>query len=153
MNRLDEFTILMNKVYDAARAIHKYESKPRHYGTNELLYMAEMHLLDIIYNNDGITVTELAELAHRTKSAITQTTNKLEKKGLIEKKTNKTYHKEINLTMTEVGIEACKYHIQLDQETYIEALESFKDLKVEDFHMLGDFYEKLAEIVKKNNEK
>lgn len=133
MDRLSEYTKLMDALYNSSRVIHKYESKPRYYGTDEPLYMIEMHVLASVFRNEGITVTELAKQTQRTKSAVSQQINKLEKKGFIKKQRNENYHKEINLFTTEKGKEACQYHSELDRKNYSKTLELLNDYTIEEF--------------------
>lgn len=132
-NRLKKFSEFVDSLYEVSRVFHNYDKKPRCYGTDIKLYEAEMHLLDKICNNEGLTVTALADMTNKTKSAITQMTKKLEKKNMIQKLRNKEYHKEINLYTTQLGKEVCDYHRTLDEKNYLEALKYFEDYDVEDF--------------------
>ena len=141
MNRIEEFSKFVDALLEVTRVMHNYDKRPRCYGTDVELYAAEIHTLDKIYNQEGMTVTELAELTNKTKSAITQLTNKLEKKGMIQKLRNKEYHKEINLYLTQLGKDACKYHKELDESNYIEALKYFDGYEIEDFHKCEDIFQ------------
>ena len=85
MDRLEVFGKMIDAFFEGTRIFHKYEKIPRKYGTDIELYMSEMHTLDYISKNEGTTVTNLANITKKTKSAITQLTNKLEKKGFIKK--------------------------------------------------------------------
>lgn len=148
MDRLDEFTKMMNALYESSRTIQQYEKKPRQYGTDFQLYMAEMHVLDNVYKCEGITVTEIASLTHRTKSAITQTVNKLSEKGLIEKRRNKDYYKQINLYTTELGKQSCVYHAELDRKNYIANLEELDAYSTEDFKKISELLYLISDKMK-----
>jgi len=150
MDRYDEFSKLMDVLFEGSRVINKYQSKPRTYGSNMKLYMAEMHLLAIIKEKEGLTVTELAEYANITKSAITQTTNKLEEKELIKKIRNEIYHKEINLYTTNKGKNACEYHSKLDRKNYLNVMNKMDDFTVEEFHRFAQLYSIVIDDIKKN---
>ncbi len=78
--------------------------------------MSEMHTLDLICKNEGATVTSLSDITKKTKSAITQLTNKLEKKGFIKKLRNDSNYKEINLFLTELGKKTCIFHKSIDKK-------------------------------------
>jgi len=150
MDRLKKFSEMMDAFYEGSRIIHNYDKKPRKYGTDVDLYMAEMHTLDIIFNNEEITVTELANITHKTKSAITQLTSKLERKGMIFKVRNKDYHKEINLFLTDVGRKTCHYHKALDEANYTAALKNVvEDYSIEDFQKAAEIFTIVTQSMKK----
>ena len=81
MNRLDMFYELMETQYELSKILFKYQTTPRKYSTDEEIYMMEMHLLNMIGYNEGISVSELATLSKRTTGAISQKINILQKKG------------------------------------------------------------------------
>lgn len=152
MNRFEKFSELVDALFEMSRLINKYDKKLRSYGVDIELYTAEIHTLDMIFNQEGITVTTLAEMINKTKSAITQITNKLEKKGMIQKLRNKEYHKEINLYTTELGKKACKYHKALDESNYIDALKYFQGYDTEDFQKCIEIFDIITKIMKETNE-
>lgn len=57
----------------------------RDYGTGNAYTMLEAHTITLIERNPGITVTEISKIFGRSKSAISQLINRLQKKGLIIK--------------------------------------------------------------------
>jgi DNA-binding MarR family transcriptional regulator len=62
------------------------EKTPRSFGTDELLSSSEIHLIEMIGDNDEVlSVTDLARLVGVTKGAISQRLKKLDKKGLTVK--------------------------------------------------------------------
>ena len=150
MDRYQEFSKLMDTLFEGAIIMNKYESKPRTYGTEIKLYMAEIHLLAIINKTQGLTVTELAEGVNKTKSAITQTANKLEEKGLIQKIRSEIYHKEINLYTTDKGKRACEYHEALDRKNYINVMSKLDEFSVEEFQRFMELFRIITDDMKKN---
>lgn len=64
----------------------KLEKIPRRFGTDELLTGSEMHLVEMIGDNEeSLSVTELARLLGVTKGAVSQNLKKLNKKGITAK--------------------------------------------------------------------
>ncbi len=61
------------------------ENQPRKFGIEEELHKSEIHLIEIIGENEGLSVTDVSKLLGITKGAVSQTLKKLEKKGLISK--------------------------------------------------------------------
>lgn len=103
----------LEKVY---RLINLYNQKmktPRFYGTDDLLYPAEVHLLEVIGANKGITTTQLAQRLSVTKGAVSQTAAKLMEKGLIIKNPAPGQQREQLLTISEKGNVVFQYHRKL----------------------------------------
>lgn len=102
------------------RLINKYNrrtAKPRHYGTEELLYAAEVHMLNVIGTHENVTVTELARLTGITKGAVSQTLSKLSDKSLIEKHITENRRSQINIVLTEKGRQIFQYHRDMHKNT------------------------------------
>ena len=112
--------------------------------------MSEMHTLDIIYKNEGATVTSLAGITKKTKSAITQFTNKLEKKGLIRKLRNDANYKEINLFLTEQGKKTCIFHKSLDEEKFQNAIRYVKNYSVDDLQKCYEIFTIITHTMNKD---
>ncbi|MBT3227068.1 MAG: winged helix-turn-helix transcriptional regulator [Deltaproteobacteria bacterium] len=75
-----------NKFEELFRLYLELEKTPRRYGTDETLTSKEIHLIEVIGDNDEtLSVTDLARYSNVTKGAISQSLKKLEKKGLTTK--------------------------------------------------------------------
>ncbi len=102
------------------RLINKYNQKtqkPKQYGTEDFLYVAEVHMIDTIGAHDKITTTKLAEFLGITKGAVSQTTNKLVEKGLIEKHQSQERRNEIHIVLSEKGKMVFDYHQSIHKKT------------------------------------
>jgi DNA-binding MarR family transcriptional regulator len=64
----------------------KIEKSPRKFGTNKNLSHSEIHLVEIIGDNEDLGVTDIGKLLDITKGAVSQGLKKLEKKGYPSKK-------------------------------------------------------------------
>lgn len=109
------------------RIIHKYnqtENKLRNYGTGILLTRTEIHTIDLIGNNEGINITQLALKQGITKGAVSQMIYKLVNKGLITKHVSPDSDTEVRMELTEVGKTAYQAH----QRFHIETNEEFFQL-------------------------
>jgi DNA-binding MarR family transcriptional regulator len=109
--------------YQKSSLIHDFvtrsadrNAKLQDYGTGELYTAVEMHVLEKIYLNPGITVTEITKRSNRTKGAISQIVSKLEKKGLVMKTPQEYHGKRISLWPTAKGKQLSKAHIKFDDE-------------------------------------
>lgn len=97
MNQIDE------KLYTIAKLIQRLETEPRNYGTDQKLTGAEIHLVELIGENDNSSVTEIAGLYGVSKSAISQKLKQLINKGLVEKKVDPENLSRSNLVLTSKG--------------------------------------------------
>ncbi len=61
----------------------KLEKRPRRFGTDEQLTSAEIHLIEVIGENENSSVTALADTLGVTKGAISQRLKKLGNKGFV----------------------------------------------------------------------
>lgn len=107
MNEHDLFEIIY-------RIINKYNTKikkPRYYGTEHLLYSSEIHMIEIIGKYKNITSTEIAKAQGITNGAVSQTTSKLLKKGLIQKNVSPLGNNEILISLTSTGKIAFENHL------------------------------------------
>lgn len=99
--------------------------QPLDYGTGVEYSSAEVHTVVQIAAQPGITVTEIARVTSRSKSAVSQITTRLEKKGLICNK--KGLNRRGGLYVTDKGQALCDaYSAYIEQkmpplmERYIE---------------------------------
>ncbi len=121
LNQFDAvFHRIMNKMA-------KLEKKPRYYGTDHLLYSSEIHTIESIGHNPGISVTELADLQGVTKGAVSQVVQKLEKKDLIIRMKNMHSDKQVFLKLSENGNIAFKAHDNFHAKVFPELVNIIKD--------------------------
>ena len=110
-----------NKILqESLKLINKYNSfdkKARKYGTDKLLYRSEIHVIDAIGMNEGMTTTKVAEILGITKGAVSQITSKLIEKKLIKKEEGKGIN-EVYLSLTQEGMTAYNGHCQLHEHMF-----------------------------------
>ena len=150
MDRFEMFGKMVDAFFEGSRILYKYDKLPRKYGADVELYMSEMHTLDLIYKNEGTTVTNLADITKKTKSAITQLTNKLEKKGLIRKLRNDANYKEVNLVLTELGKKTCIFHKSLDKKKLERAVGYVKNYSVDDLQKCYEIFTIITRTINKD---
>ncbi len=101
------------------RLINKYNQKtknPKQYGTNDLLYASEVHMIEVIGTHESITTTKLAECMGITKGAVSQTTAKLLQKDLIVKTASKERSNEVFISLTEKGRNVLEGHRKVHEK-------------------------------------
>jgi len=133
MEKEKVFYELMETLYETSRLISSYENIPRKYGTDDELYMIEVHTLNLIGDQLKTNTSEIAELTNRTKSAVSQMVDKLIKKDLAFKYRNPHNYRELTIELTPKGKLVYEYHKKLDQEEYGNHLQNLEQFTTEDF--------------------
>lgn len=103
----------MHFLEDTYRLINKYNQKTKtakQYGTEDMLYSAEVHMVEIIGSYEEITTTNLAKTLGITKGAVSQITHKLLEKNLIVKIPSAEKNNEILISLTNKGRIVYSYH-------------------------------------------
>lgn len=81
-----KMVLIHEKFATLVKMASELERQPRSYGTDELLSSSEIHLIEMIgENQERLSVTDLARQMNVTKGAISQTLKRLELKGLTTK--------------------------------------------------------------------
>ncbi|MCG8567662.1 MAG: MarR family transcriptional regulator [Desulfobacterales bacterium] len=101
------FDQLFHKIINKMKRI---EQKPRHFGTEVLLYPSEIHTIDAIGCNAGINMTELAALQGVTKGAVSQIVRKLVDKDMVVRMKDERSDREVLLMLTGTGKVAFEAH-------------------------------------------
>ncbi len=99
---MDSFQLLTR----AYRLINIYNStlkKPHTYSDGLVLYPAQSHMIEIIGESEGITLTEIAAEFMITKGAVSQILSFLEQKGLIVKNPSEKGGRATGLFLSESG--------------------------------------------------
>ena len=109
----------MNFLENTYRLINKYNQKAKtakRYGTEDMLYSAEVHMIEIIGSYEMITTTKLAKVLGITKGAVSQITRKLLEKNLIAKEPSKEKNNEVLISLTEKGRVVFGYHHDMHED-------------------------------------
>lgn len=128
-------------VHKFERVMNKYnktEKKPKYYGTDNLLYRAEVHTIEAIGKNRNINVTDLASYLGITKGAVSQMIDKLIKKGMVNKKMLSHTENEVALELTEKGILAYEGHEAYHKEHYAAMSKKLEHLSQEQIKVFID---------------
>ena len=95
------------RIMDLGRQL---ERQPRGFGTGQRLSSTEIHLIEVIGENEGLGVTDLARTLDVTKGAISQNLKRLESKGLVVKRTDPDNRARVLVGLTEKGRTAFYAH-------------------------------------------
>lgn len=133
-----------DKLYQFVMAYSDYINEARDYGTGLLISMVEVHILTIIEDDPGITISLLAKKWRRTKSAISQNVKKLEAKGLVYRVRDKDDAKIFHLYPTGEGVQLSTAHKLFDNmdimQTQNELLRSCTTEEIDAFYKVLEAY-------------
>lgn len=90
----------------------KLDQAPKRFGTNHDLSHSEIHLVEIIGDNQGLSVTDISRLLGITKGAVSQSLKRLEKKGLTRKEPDPDNLSRSLVSLTDQGRAAYWAHRQ-----------------------------------------
>jgi DNA-binding MarR family transcriptional regulator len=137
------------------RILNKFvenQKKPRHYGLEELLYPAEVHLITLIGANPGIGVTELALKGGVTKGAVSQMAQKLVSKGVITKEQDRVVGTRVIFNLTSKGKVAFYSHERMHEEINRELFAFVSSLGPAQFGVLEQFLNLVEQGIDKRSE-
>lgn len=153
MNNAKQINLLHTKLGNLIDLVSELEKQPRSYGTDELLTSSEIHLIEMVGNNDeSRSVTDLAKLLNITKGAVSQSLKRLEKKGLTDKVPDPDNGSRSIVQLTSKGKVAFyahrHWHETMDggYKAYFNSLDSEKlDFLIEFVEHVEDFLGKILE--------
>jgi DNA-binding MarR family transcriptional regulator len=138
---LDQFLTIANKLAELEKISFSF-------GTGEMLYPAEIHTIAAIGDN-CCTVTEISLKFGITKGAVSQVISKLSRKGYVKKVRNETNGKEVILSLTDKGQQACLAHTNLHKAMDEELLQLVSHLPAERLR----FFHDMLSLVERHVEK
>jgi len=136
---------LVDRFFEVMNGISEEQKIPKDYGTGSLLYQSEMNLLETIDNHPDTNISELSKITNVTKGAVTQVSNKLVSKGLIESYTIKGNKKEKYLKLTDLGKKAREAHQESHRSANQKLCDYFRNLSTEEADIIYKFFDTMKE--------
>jgi DNA-binding MarR family transcriptional regulator len=143
MDRFEKF-IDISEIF--MRTVNKQrivEEIPRKFGTDDLFYKSEIHMIEAIGKYKNENITEIAGRLGVTKGAVSQLVNKLVKNGFVIKINKPDNEKEIILELTDKGKKAYDGHLIFHKNHFNKFLESFKDVSDEQMLFVENLFKKI----------
>ena len=136
-------------IMEIAMIYSRQHNKMQDFEVGCKLCRAEIHTIQAIGNNEGMNVTELAELFGVSKPTISERLKKLIRYKLVNKRYKEGNNKEVLLTLTDKGWKAYRNHEKQHKEIFKLYKKHFGD-KSEDFIMsFSEELESFLEFLKK----
>ncbi|MDR1510420.1 MAG: MarR family transcriptional regulator [Synergistaceae bacterium] len=125
----------MEKLYKMLGLLSGEMKTARDYGTGFKIYHAEVHLLETIFNHEGVNLGKLSKILGMTNGAVSQTAQKLLDKALAETYQIPNNKKEVHFRLTDLGLKALdghrEHHAKIDAafSDFVENRATKKDIQ------------------------
>lgn len=141
---------VIEKYVTFVEKITKNNNDPKYYETDVEIYRSEIHVLNVIGDNDDIHISEVARKFGVTKGAISKTIKKLALKGLVEKVIDKTNHTRTLVKLTDKGLKAYFAHERFHDEYDKDLFSYLKSLNEHELEILDIFLEKANQMAERH---
>ncbi len=142
---------LVGKFGRVARLWERLDKRPREFGTGEDLSGAEIHLIEVVGQDEGLSVTALAGRLGITKGAVSQTLKKLDRKEIIVKEIDPSNTSRVTVHLSTKGRVAFFAHLHWHETMDGGFREYFMNLPEERIRFLDEFLTILEQFLKKRN--
>ena len=143
----EELFELFEQVFEISNKVAEMDRVPHDFGVDELLTRSEIHLVATIAEEEDKSVTELARIKGVTKGAVSQMLARLEKKGLIEKRTDPENNSRAMIRLTPKGRQANEGHDLVHEMICQAFLDGVGELDDKTFAFLKAFFSRIRQFI------
>ena len=136
---MDEEMGIIEKAERLLNIMNQSNKKPKDYGTGDILYHSEIHTIEAIYNHKNVNASELSSILGITNGAVSQVTNKLIKKKLIEQYQIPNNKKDVFYKLTEHGEKVNALHNEYHKKLYNKIHQYFSASSKENIKTINNF--------------
>ncbi|MFU0832114.1 MAG: MarR family transcriptional regulator [Oscillospiraceae bacterium] len=109
MNQV-ELQKITKQFFNLMTAFAEQDAQSGYFGTDTLLHHSEIHLLAFLKQHPKLHQAQAAKMLGLTRGAVSQTVNRLEKKGFLVKRKDPNNRRRMFIYLTEKGHTACRNH-------------------------------------------
>jgi DNA-binding MarR family transcriptional regulator len=140
---------LIAKFSRVAKLWQQLDSQPRKFGTEEDLSGAEIHLIELVGQHEGLSVTALAWRLGITKGAVSQTLKRLEGKKIVVKETDPANTSRITVSLSTKGRVAYYAHLHWHETMDGGFRNYFINLSEDKIRFMDEFLSLLEQFLRK----
>ena len=144
----NEKLIIHGKFQSILRLAQKMEKVQKSFGTGEMMSHSEIHLLEIIGDTKGLSVTDISRHLGITKGAVSQSLKRLDKKGFTTKETDPENLSRSIVSLTSKGQTAYWSHKHWHETMDGGFLKYLDELDDESFEIIVNFLGKVKTFLK-----
>lgn len=127
----------------------RLDQTPKKFGTDELLTHTEIHLIEIIGDNENLSVTDIAGHLNITKGAVSQSLKRMEGKGLSKKETDPGNLSRSIVRLTSKGHTAYWAHKHWHETMDGGFMKYMEMLSPEKLEIIIDFLERVEDFLER----
>ncbi|MCD4678735.1 MAG: MarR family transcriptional regulator [Desulfobacula sp.] len=142
-----EKLIIHGKFESIMRLSQQMEKAPKKFGTDELLSHSGIHLIEIIGDNEGLSVTDISKHLEITKGAVSQSLKRLETKGFTTKETDPENLSRSNVMLTSKGYTAYWAHKHWHETMDGGFAQYMDELGEKEYEIIVHFLEKVEDFL------
>lgn len=142
---------VVGKLFSVMKTMSDTEKTPSECASGQPVYTAEINFLKSIAHANEINAVELSNQMNVTRSAVTQMSNKLEERNLIEKYSKPDNKKEKYLRLTELGENVLKEYEQKHRDANERMCDYLSSLDANQRKTLIDFLDNLEQCMPISN--
>ena len=144
----NEKLIIHDKFQSILSLAKKMEKVQKSFGTGEMMSHSEIHLLEIVGDTKGLSVTDISRHLGITKGAVSQSLKRLDKKGFITKETDPENLSRSIVSLTSKGQTAYWSHKHWHETMDGGFLKYLDELDDESFEIIVDFLVRVESFFK-----
>jgi len=137
---------VIHNFLNTADALNQEGKRPKDYGTGDVLYYAETRMLDAVYRNPRVNAVQLSRQMGITRGAVTQMSNRLEKKGYIDRFRREGNNKVKYYRLTELGQAVKARHDDYHKAANRKICEYIKSLGSQEVEIIIDFLKVIKDL-------
>ena len=142
-----EKLIIHGKFQSIMNLTQQLEKVPKKFGTGEFLSRSEIHLIEIIGDNEGLSVTDIGMYLGITKGAVSQSLKRLEAKGFSLKKTDPENLSRSIVMLTAKGFTAFWAHKHWHETMDGGFLQYMEELGTSEINIIINFLERVEDFL------
>lgn len=142
---------LIGKFARVAKLWDRLDKQPRQFGTGEDLSSSEIHVIEVVGQNEGLSVTALADRLGVTKGAASQTLKKMESRELISKEIDPSNTSRVTLSLSTKGRIAFYAHLHWHETMDGGFRDYFMNIPEEKIRFLDEFLTSFEQFLKKRS--
>lgn len=137
---------MARKLLNVIARFNETDRKARNFGTDTVLHLSEIHLIECVGDHGGLCVSEIACARGVTKGAVSQTLKRLESKHFVRKSPDPANRSRTVVSLTEKGKTAYAEHRRYHERLAALVARSLEEDTPDERKAVSAFLDRLAEL-------
>ncbi|QDI91433.1 MarR family transcriptional regulator [Salicibibacter halophilus] len=145
-SRVHEHQVIFQEIVEMMKRIERDLIQQQQLPTFDIISLTKRQesILMYIFSNENVTMSDIAAYFDISRSAVSQTLNKLEEQDIIVRSINQENRRELNLSLGKNGE---KLHQEYKKIEEMIVQNYFSQIKIEDLRQVRDIIRKLEGMI------